>query len=267
MYEELIYAIFLVLLTLVTILIKNSTIQGIAIGLITSILYSFIKFAVKNRNKLKLIIPSIINYNTDIRFSISYLFRIKIDDEYLLIKSNQIKSKFQPVGGVYKFYSEAKLDKYGMKPDNGIKPDKKNLNDLRVRIPGRNIFSFLNWYESRKDRETNVYREFYEELLEPNILPKEIFPYIMPKHIQQLRTKIRYSDFYKCKEMLIYEIFEIKFTEEQIQELKKLKKNTHKLIKWANEDEILSQGVVRKGNQEPIITEHSRRILEGQNND
>ena len=42
----------------------------------------------------------------DIRFSIAAIVQIKIDDKYLLVMGNRIK-KYQPVGGVLKFYPDA----------------------------------------------------------------------------------------------------------------------------------------------------------------
>ena len=44
----------------------------------------------------------------EIRLSFSYLFKIQIDGKYLLIKGNRLKNQYQPVGGVYKYYPEAK---------------------------------------------------------------------------------------------------------------------------------------------------------------
>ena len=42
--------------------------------------------------------------NEDVRFSISYLIRIKIPgtSKFLLVRGHRIKDQFQPVGGVYK---------------------------------------------------------------------------------------------------------------------------------------------------------------------
>lgn len=38
-----------------------------------------------------------------IRFSCAYLFRIKVDGRYFLVRDEQRRNHFQPVGGVYKY--------------------------------------------------------------------------------------------------------------------------------------------------------------------
>ena len=70
-------------------------------NLIGRCLYFLINIIAGNYKRIWLFIQSVIHYNKDIRFSISYLYRIKIDDKYLLIKGSKIE-QLQPVGGVYK---------------------------------------------------------------------------------------------------------------------------------------------------------------------
>ncbi len=112
----------------------------------------------------------------EIRLSFSYLFKIQIDGKYLLIKGNRLKNQYQPVGGVYKYYPEAKpaLESFGYISD--IKMGNTNeTDDLRINIKGKNLLSFMEWFLSMKDREYDPCREFREELLVSGLLPSEKF--------------------------------------------------------------------------------------------
>ena len=45
-----------------------------------------------------------------VRISFAYLFRIKIDGKYLLVRNTRGTEKFQPVGGVYKLFENEKIE-------------------------------------------------------------------------------------------------------------------------------------------------------------
>ncbi|MFR7650579.1 MAG: hypothetical protein ACLUYK_04905, partial [Eggerthella lenta] len=62
----------------------------------------------ENRRRLALLGTSITKQKKRIRISAAYLFRIKIDERYLLILGGNI-DQYQPVGGVYKFFPSAKI--------------------------------------------------------------------------------------------------------------------------------------------------------------
>ena len=79
-------------------------IENIGINLISSGICFLIGVFVANYRRIGLFVKSLIHWNKDIRFSIAYLYKIKIDNKYLLIKGNKIE-QLQPVGGVYKVYS------------------------------------------------------------------------------------------------------------------------------------------------------------------
>ena len=74
-----------------------------------------------------------------IRISFAYLFRIKINGQYLLVKNERGTGKFQPIGGVYKYYDEEKTiltsRKYCVLEDSCIKIDGTSKNDYRMRVP------------------------------------------------------------------------------------------------------------------------------------
>ena len=48
----------------------------------------------------------IIDKNTEVRISFAYLFRIKVNGKYFLVRNERGTGKYQPVGGVYKVHSE-----------------------------------------------------------------------------------------------------------------------------------------------------------------
>lgn len=182
--------------------------------------------------------------NEFIRASISYLFRIKIDNKYLLVRGERITRQFQPVGGVYKMLPEAKstLKNLEIRDDNNIQ-DKISKDDLRIRVKGRYLMKFIKWYNSGKERENSVFREFCEELIEPGILSKEIFPYINTRHIKRHQTGIRYSKHFQCPEILIAEIYELITSEDQEEELRKLMHQENDNYIWVDEETIIKHGV------------------------
>ena len=169
--------------------------------------------------------------NKDIRFSISYLFKIQIPNtnKYLLVKNRRIENQLQPVGGAYKRYGDDSLfNKWGYKPDNknnGLNVDEKSASDLRFMIKGKFVIEVMNWFESMQERETNPNREFKEELLDTNILDTNIFQNINYKHLRRFSKNLVWSEFFSCHEILIFDIYELIPNEEQKKFLIELGKN------------------------------------------
>lgn len=174
----------------------------------------------------------------DIRFSISYLFKIQIPNtnRYLLVLNRRIVNQLQPVGGAYKRYGDDSLfNKWGFKPDNkqnGLCVDDKSNSDLRFMVKGKYVLDVIKWFESMQERETDPIREFNEELLATNILSKEVFNQIKFKHIRRFSKNLVWSDFFKCYEVLIYDVFELKPNKEQ----------AHNLIELAKQSTDLNNG-------------------------
>ncbi|MDQ6528930.1 hypothetical protein [Flavobacterium sp. LHD-85] len=171
----------------------------------------------------------------DVRFSLSYLIRIKIPgtSKFLLVRGHRIKDQLQPVGGVYKKLNGfAEFEKWGYKEDcgaNGIKLDDISKDDLRFRVKGKNALDVIKWFESRKDRETTYEREFNEELIADHGFDKDIFYTKSFREVQKVMKVFGYSTFHQCYEVLIYNIVEFLPTPEQEAELKKLLGNPRKL--------------------------------------
>ncbi|PNE20224.1 hypothetical protein V511_09990 [Mesotoga sp. Brook.08.YT.4.2.5.1] len=201
----------------------------------------------------------------EVRLSISYLFRIKIDDRYLLVQGNRINKQFQPVGGVIKYYPGATstFTKMNAKDDNCMPIDQDSKDDLRIRIPGWKLRYFLKWFYGREDREVTVEREFREELLESGILPKEPFRILKFRY---LRTIMLYKPKKmsklnpKSNEFLLAEIYEFLPTDEQEIALRSTMSNEKDHYKWCSENEIESEGV-EINSQSAKISENSLWIL------
>ncbi|HEV8286870.1 MAG TPA: hypothetical protein VGQ09_21320 [Chitinophagaceae bacterium] len=198
-----------------------------------------------------------------IRVSISYLFKIKLNDTYLLVRGKRIPNQFQPVGGVYKRYRESyyALEKLKVTDDDNIPIDDKSIDDLRIKLPAKNVISFLKWYNSQLGREVSPYREFYEEVIRTGILNQATFPYANYIHKGRHMTPIHFSKHFQCYEILIAEVFELKPNDDQLNELKTLLQKDSAEYIWAREELILRRGVIPGKNSSFTISETSEWIL------
>ena len=169
--------------------------------------------------------------NEDVRFSISYLIRIKIPgtSKFLLVRGHRIKDQFQPVGGVYKKHNSFDdfMD-WGYKEDcsdKGMKTDDISQDDLRFRVKGKYAIDVIKWFETEKGRELTFDREFEEELIETKILDGGIFREKSYGKISKVMKVFGYSTYHQCHEVLIYNIVEFRPSSEQAEALKNLLKN------------------------------------------
>jgi len=189
--------------------------------------------------------------NKKIRFSMSYLYVIKIDDKYLLVKNSNYDS-FQHVGGKYKSNPEAKkvFEEMQISEDPYQKICKNNINDLAVYVPAKNAKRFISWFKSQKNREVSHWREFNEELMLGKkggiVLDRELFPYINYRYLGNVQTPIKRSSpdsGWHCWEKLFYDILEPIFSEEQENAMRLIKeKGNNAYVKWASASIIDNQG-------------------------
>lgn len=208
--------------------------------------------------------------NQDVRFSISYLIRIKIPgtSKFLLVRGHRIKDQLQPVGGVYKKLNGfSEFEKWGFKEDcgaKGIKSDDISKDDLRFRVKGEYTLDVIKWFESRKNRETTYDREFKEELIEDHGFDKDIFYSKSFREVQKTMKVFGYSTFHQCYEVLIYDIVEFLPTPEQEVELKRLLKNPRKLgsdFMVVDISEIERLLVIENEEQIAKIGEHTKYLI------
>lgn len=226
----------------------------------------------ENREHLKTFFKTKISRykSKDIRFSISYLLKIQIPNtnRYLLVLNRRIENQLQPVGGAYKRYGDDSLfNRWGYKPDNkrnGLCVDEKSVSDLRFMIKGKYVLDVIKWFESMHERETNPIREFKEEVLTTNILNKETFNHIDYKHIRRFSRNLVWSEFFKCYEVLIYDVFELMPNSEQmlaLTELDKQKNNLENGFAIVECDDIEQLRFMKDDKQVARIGQHTKLII------
>lgn len=208
--------------------------------------------------------------HVDVRFSISYLIRIKIPgtSKFLLLRGHRIKDQLQPVGGVYKKLNGfSEFEKWGYKVDcssKGIKTDDISENDLRFRVKGKHALDVIKWFETRKERETTYEREFNEELIDDHGFDKSVFYKKTFREVQKVMKVFNYSTHHSCYEVLIYDIVEFLPTPEQEIELKKLLTNPRQVgddLMVVDISEIERLIVIENEEQIGKIGEHTKYLI------
>ena len=174
-----------------------------------------------------------------VRISASYLYRIEVDGDYLLVEGKRFP-QYQPVGGVFKTHPSAAgiLRKHEALTDDLLKPDEVSASDLRLRLPGRKLLSFVRWFETERSREADGWRDFIEELVEPGFLPADVFRIISYDKIKRIYRPLRFSSYANSKELLIADILELVPTTQQLDALRSLKDSPVPGIMWASSRQI-----------------------------
>lgn len=177
----------------------------------------------------------------------AYLYIIKIDDKYLLVK-NFNYGHYQLVGGKYKRFERTQsilqndfnaIDDLKLPNSGGMK------DDFALFLPANKALKFLDWFNSGKDREISHWREFYEELIEgkSKVLSQRNFRYVNYYYKGRITTPIHQTPGWNCKEILQYDVLELIPTPEQEQELRDLLANGDtEYIKWADDELIQCMG-------------------------
>jgi hypothetical protein len=243
--------------------IKDETWRGVFIGGAFTSALVLIESVIENWSFLSLLfVTQTYRRRKLLRFSISYLYRIKVDDKYLLVRGKRI-DQFQPVGGVYKRHPESKirLNELGVLDDDCMPIDDDSRDDLRVRVPGTNAVAFIKWFNAKQGRELSRYREFCEELILPGILSTQQFPYVDYSHIKTVQKGIHFSQHFQCYEYLIADIIELRPTAEQLVELRKLMANASAEYVWVNANTIKRRGYNPDAGLNLKISETSEWIL------
>lgn len=231
-------------------------------GIATGFLIPLVDIAATGRRYFRIAWYSLRYRNQRIRVSISYLYRIKLDNVYLLIRGRRF-STYVPVGGVYKVSPGATLAlaRMNVLNDDLVPLDAMSTGDLRVRIPGKNLMGFVRWFESGDSRETAPWREFWEELVSPGVLPASAFPWVLHDYVRRYFSKIRYSSYAQSMELFIADVYELLPTPYQKLALEKLKHEGHPDIVWATQDQVLRRGVVPGVSQQVHIGDPAEWIL------
>lgn len=244
---KLMVTVFLVIICIVIIssavLLQNPFLQilsTIISGIFGIILQSLAEVLNTQKQGFKLWFQSQIQFrNTSIRLSFSYLFKIKIDGKYLLIKGEFLPNQYQPIGGVYKYFFTAKdyLNKIHFIPDTQI-GNEEETDDLRIRIKGKYLLSFFRWFNSQKDREISLERELYEELFNNGLVDKNAFGSEKISKVGIHNKGITWSQPFNTYEYVYADIVELILTPEQEHLIKEAVKNNPSVLCLASEEQI-----------------------------
>lgn len=215
-----------------------------------------------SRVKMRLYWYSLRYRNRIIRISAAYLFRIKLDGKYLLVRGSRFPH-YQPVGGVFKFSAQGQsfLASINALDDDLVAIDEKSKSDLRIRLLGKHLSKFYAWFDDRRGREDSPWREFYEELVLTSVLPNESFPYIFHDYQGRIVDQIRYSPRADSLEVLIADVYELIPNSEQEQALMNTFSSNREDFGWFTRDAIERRGALPGATSATPIAEHAQKIL------
>lgn len=212
-----------------------------------------------------------INKNTRVRVSFSYLFRIRVQNKYFLVKNARGTGKYQPVGGVYKYENvEGKYLRqvFYAEDDNKIPSDESSKNDYRLNFENQYLRKFMKRFDQTYGRENlcNLSREFKEELIDTDLLDIKDFGTISYTYFGRHITDLEFDNYFQCYEILLADIVELNLTEIQEQKFLELLNKENDQYIFATMDDIKSLGV-KAGSDElkAYIADHSAKILVGNN--
>jgi hypothetical protein len=202
-----------------------------------------------------------------IRFSMSYQYRIKIKDKYLLVKNSNF-DVYQHVGGKYKRLpsSQAFLQsEFDARDDIKLQTTGLMKDDFAIFIPAGKAIKFLDWFRKGKDREISHWREFYEELIQGkgSVLNPSNFPYVNYNYAGSVITPIKWAAPWKCYEILQFDILDLLPTPAQEAELEQLlAAGDTCYIKWADAELIGCLGHDNREQKQPYrIGAHAKAAL------
>jgi hypothetical protein len=195
-------------------------IQDIFVNLIVAFITFLASTIFHNRLRLKIYYQSLIRWNKNIRLSCAYLFRIRYNNKYLLIRGNRI-DQYQPVGGVYKYYDSFN----GLKENLELKDESESHfyenGDLRLVTIGKHLVKFLDWFDTKRNREITVIRELIEELEPSGISIENLIKQSQVEYLKTVKEPITFSTHFQMDELKIFEIFEVKIPKEILDDVLK----------------------------------------------
>jgi hypothetical protein len=193
-----------------------------------------------------------------LRISFAALIRIKVGDDYLLLKS-KTWNQYSPPGGVYRYFDPELKKRFELTDDE---KKAKNVDELRLVFVGGsiwNVFSFIKWFETRKGRESDPHREFAEELIHNGILSSATFADVMFEYQRTIVPEIDYSVGMQKHQLFAWEIFSPVLSNAQLSEIKNLKQANDPRFCFLTEDVIRRDGLTDRGQVK--IGSHSKHIL------
>ncbi len=190
-------------------------IKDIIINLIVAFITYLAATIFHNRLRIKIWLQSLLRWNKNIRLSCAYLFQIKKDGKYLLIKGNRIE-QYQPVGGVYKYYNSFNEIKSKLELKNESENRFYENGDLRLITKGKYLVKFLDWFDTKKNREITVIRELIEELQPAEISVEKLIKNVQIEYLKTIKEEIKFSKHFQMDEQKIFNIYEAKIPSDML---------------------------------------------------
>ena len=181
------------------------------------------------------------------------------------MKNERGTEKYQPVGGVYKFVGNEKIElknRYQVKDDDKISIDESSRDDYRLRIENKYLRNFMKRFDRGANRERidNLSREFKEELIDKGIVNWNCISYrYCGRHI----TELHWGEHFQCYELLLADIIELLSTPEQESDLRNLMELSSESYRFATAKEIISFGIdTNSGDLRETIADHTTKIIQ-----
>jgi len=223
----------------------------------------------KNWKRIKLVLGCrwLALKNKSVRFSMSYQYRIKIKDKYLLVKNSNF-DVYQHVGGKYKRLASSQgflKDEFEASDDLKMQTTGLMKDDFAIFIPARKAIRFIDWFNKGKGREVSHWREFYEELIagKGSVLSPKNFPYVNYNYVGRVTTPLKGAKGWDCYEILQFDVLDLIPTAAQESELEKLlEAGDTDYIKWADEELINCLGHDKRSRKTLYkIGHHAKAVL------
>jgi hypothetical protein len=179
-----------------------------------------------------------------IRISCACLARILFDtDKYLLIQNRKQRNQgiisYGPIGGALEYNEEA------LEFLMSIDTEFETGSDLRIHIPADNFQKFKEWFLTKKDRETTIFREMYEEIvMEEKFLTNLIEDDIEETFSYLIETTVDWDIHGEIKTTFcFFEIYDVKF-KEHINEQILLNLKDNESLKLFTSEEIQTLDII-----------------------
>lgn len=182
-------------------------IKDIIVNIVVAIISFLASIIYNNRRRIKIFGQSLFCRKKSIRLSCAYLFQIKYNNRYLLIKGKRI-DQYQPVGGVYKYHESFNRLKEDLELSDESEIRFYEGGDLRLIARGKYLLKFIDWFDTKKNREVTVIRELIEELEPAGLSIEQLIKETQIEYLKTIKEPIEFSPHFQMDELKIFDIFE-----------------------------------------------------------
>lgn len=219
------------------------SIVGAVVGMVLEAVYNWFK---NNHEYISIHKSLIFKRNKSVRISYAYLFRVKIQNKYLLIKGSRI-DQYQPIGGVYKYFASFKDKKEKWEIEDEKDSSFYEQGDLRIFIKGKYVVPFLEWIKTSENRECDHIREFYEELVSPGYIKEECLKSISFEYIKRVNSGVHYSVHQQSDEILVFDIIDVLGIDDTLSQFIMKTVDSHDELALVSSEEIDRQCFEKNG--------------------